>query len=150
MTLPTNILVPTDFSETAKHALDYTIALAAKLDARIHVVHVIGIPALGIPELGVALTSTMIDSLVRDNQAALDRLVDAHRSQATFGETILRTGDARETILQVANEIHADLIVIGTHGRRGISRALLGSVAEAIVRTAACPVLTVSAKAVKR
>jgi nucleotide-binding universal stress UspA family protein len=149
MTLPTNILVPTDFSETADRALDYAIALAAKLGARIHVLHVIGIPALGVPELGVALTSTMIDSLVRDNQAALDRLVDKHRSQATFGETVLRTGDARDTILQAAGEVHADLIVIGTHGRRGISRALLGSVAEAIVRTAPCPVLTVRVKASK-
>lgn len=150
MTLPTNILVPTDFSETAARALDYAIALAAKLGARIHVLHVIGIPALGIPELGVALTSTMIDSLVRDNQAALDRLVDKHRSQATFGEVVLRTGDARDSILQAADEIHADLIVIGTHGRRGISRALLGSVAEAIVRTARCPVLTVRVTASTR
>ena len=61
---------------------------------------------------------------------------------------ILRTGDPRDMILQTAKEIHADLIVIGTHGRRGISRFLLGSVAEAIVRSAPCPVLTVRAKAV--
>jgi nucleotide-binding universal stress UspA family protein len=149
MTLPTNILVPTDFSETADRALDYAIALSAPLGARIHVVHVIGIPQLGIPELGVALTSTMIESLVRDNQAALDRLVDKHRGQATFGDIVLRTGDARDMILQAANEVHADLIVIGTHGRRGLARALLGSVAEAIVRMAPCPVLTVGVKTAK-
>src|SRR5678815_589500 len=143
MTLPTSILVPTDFSETAARALDYASALAAKLGARIHVVHVIGIPALGIPELGVALTSVTIDSLVRDNQAALDRLVDSRRNQATFGDVLLRTGDPRDMILQAANEVHADLIVIGTHGRRGLARALLGSVAEEVVRTAPCPVVTV-------
>jgi nucleotide-binding universal stress UspA family protein len=149
MTLPTNILVPTDFSKTADRALDYATALAAKLGARIHVVHVIGIPALGVPELGVALTSVTIDSLVRDNQAALDRLVDSRRNQATFGDVLLRTGDPRDMILQAANEVHADLIVIGTHGRRGLARALLGSVAEEIVRTAPCPVVTVGVKAAR-
>ena len=94
------------------------------------------------------MTSTMIESLVRDGQVALDRLVDKRRGQVTFGDVVMRTGDARDMILQVAKEVHADSIVIGTHGRRGISRALLGSVAEAIVRTAPCPVLTVRAKAV--
>ncbi len=148
MTLPTNILVPTDFSETADKALDYAVALAVKLDARVHVVHAIGIPALGVPELGLAITSTMIDSLVRDGQAALDKLVDKRRGQAAFGQVVQRTGDPRDMILQAAKETHADLIVIGTHGRRGIARALLGSVAEAVVRTAPCPVLTVRAKAV--
>ena len=146
MTLPTNILVPIDFSDTAERALDYATALAGKLGARIHVLNVIAIPALGVPELGVALSSTMMDSMLRDSQAALDRLVENRRSKATFGEVMLRSGDARDMILQAAESVHADLIVIGTHGRRGVSRALLGSVAEAIVRTAHCPVLTVSAK----
>src|SRR4029079_12922761 len=115
--IATNILVPTDFSEIAERVLDYAVALAAKLDARIHVVHVIGIPALGIPEIGLAVTSTMMDSMVRGNQAALDRLVDKRRGQATFGEVMLRTGDARDTILATAEEVGADLIVMGTHGR---------------------------------
>jgi nucleotide-binding universal stress UspA family protein len=145
--LPANILVPTDFSETAERALDYAVALAAKVGARIHVLNVIGIPSFGVPELGLAVTTTMIDSLVRDNQAALDRLAEQRRGQTTFGEVMLRTGDPRDLILQAAEEVHADLIVMGTHGRRGVSRALLGSVAEMIVRTAPCPVLTVRAKA---
>ena len=148
MTLPTNILVPTDFSPTADRALDYAIALGAKLGARIHIVHVIGIPALGIPEIGLALASVTIDGLVADGQAALDRIADKHRNQATFGEVMLRTGDARDEVLQVAKEVHADLIVIGTHGRRGVAHALLGSVAETMVRMAPCPVLTVGPKGV--
>ena len=56
---------------------------------------------------------------------------------------MLRTGDARDVIIRACEEINADLIVMGTHGRRGVSRALLGSVAESIVRTAPCPVLTI-------
>lgn len=141
MSLPKTILVPTDFSEFANHALDYAIALASKLDAQVHVVNALTIPELGVPELGVALTSAMMGSMVEKNQAALDKLV-ADRPSASFA-TMLRTGDPRSVILQTAKAIDADLIVMGTHGRRGVTRALLGSIAEAIVRTAPCPVLTV-------
>jgi nucleotide-binding universal stress UspA family protein len=111
--LPKNILVPTDLSEGADHALDYACELARTLGAKVHLLNVIGIPVLGVPELGMALTSTMIDSMISD------------------------------LILQTAKDLGADLIVMGTHGRRGFTRALLGSVTESVVRSAACPVLTV-------
>jgi universal stress protein A len=143
MSLPKNILVPIDFSEHSQRALDYAIELAAKLDAKVHVLNVIGIPALGVPELGVALTAAVIDNLVKDNQAALDKLVDPRRKLASIGEVMLRTGDTRDMILQACGEVNADLVVMGTHGRRGVSRALLGSVAESVVRTAPCPVLAI-------
>ena len=141
--LPKNILVPTDLSEGAEEALDYACELANKLDATIHLVNVIGIPALGIPELGVAMTATMIDSMVTENQRAMEELAARKRSVAKVGQVLLKTGDARDQIDQAAAEVGADLIVMGTHGRRGVSRALLGSVAESVVRSAPCPVLTV-------
>jgi nucleotide-binding universal stress UspA family protein len=141
MTLPKTILVPTDFSDSAEEALDYAIALAGKLGATVHLLNVITIPALGVPELGVALTSTMMESTVRSNQGALDKLA-TRRASANL-DTILRTGDARDVIVDVAREIGADLIVMGTHGRRGVRRALLGSIAEGVLRTAPCPVLTI-------
>ncbi len=141
--LPKNILVPTDFGEGAEEALDYACELAQTFGATLHLLNVIGIPALGVPELGVALTSTVIDSIVHDNQAALDRLADAKRCKAQIGQVLLRTGDARDVINQTARELDCDLIVMGTHGRRGVSRALLGSVTETVLRTAPCPVLAV-------
>lgn len=143
--LPKNILVPTDLSEGAEEALDYACELAQMFGAKIHLVNVIGIPTLGVPELGVALTSTVIDQIISDNQAALERLAEAKRCRASIGEVILRTGDARDVINQAAKDLQCDLIVMGTHGRRGVSRALLGSVTETVVRTAPCPVLTVRA-----
>lgn len=143
MNTPTRILVPIDFSAYSEHALDYAVALAAKLDAKVHVLHVIGIPLSGVPELGLALTAGMMDQLVIDNQKALDGVVDARRASGVIGEVLLRTGDARELILRACEEVHADLLVMGTHGRRGISRAVLGSVAESVVRTAPCPVMTI-------
>jgi nucleotide-binding universal stress UspA family protein len=141
--LPKNILVPTDLSEGAEQALDYACELARTLGAKVHLLNVIGIPVLGVPELGMALTSTMIDSMISDNQKALDKLAE---QKGCTGEVVLKTGDARDLILQTATELGVDLIVMGTHGRRGVTRALLGSVTESVVRSATCPVLTVRRK----
>lgn len=140
--LPKHILVPTDLSEGAEQALDYASELAVRLGAQIHLLNVISVPALGVPELGVALTASMIDELVMSNQDAIDQLART-RCSASLGQVMVRTGDARDVINQTAKELGIDLIVMGTHGRRGISRALLGSVAENVVRTAPCAVLTV-------
>lgn len=145
-TLPRNILVPVDFSPHSEQALDYAIDLAAKLDATVHILNVIPIPALGVPELGVALTSSVIDQIVHDNQTALDKLVEARAGKAKLAEPLLRTGDARDMILHTIEEVNADLVVMATHGRRGVARALLGSVTEMVVRTSPVPVLTVRAK----
>ena len=141
--LPKNILVPVELGAEANEALDYACELARTFGATLHLLHVIGVPALGVPELGVALTSSMIDTLVRENQDALDRIADLRRGTTQIGQVLLRTGDARDLINQTATELAADLIVMATHGRRGVSRALLGSVTETVVRTAPCPVLTV-------
>jgi nucleotide-binding universal stress UspA family protein len=141
MNLPKTILVATDFSDGAEHALDYAVALADKLGAKIHLLNVIGIPALGVPELGVAITASTIESTIRNNHAELDKL--ATRRAGASIETLLRTGDARDAIVDVARDIGADLIVMGTHGRRGVRRALIGSIAEGVLRTASCPVLTI-------
>jgi nucleotide-binding universal stress UspA family protein len=145
MTLPANILVPIDFSPYSEHVVDYALELADRLDAKIHLVNVIGVPALGAPELGLAIASAALDSVVDENQRALDKLVAAHRDSGRMAGALLRTGDARDVILQTATEVEADLIVMATHGRRGLSRALLGSVAESVVRTSPIPVLTLHA-----
>ena len=140
--LPKHILVPTDLSEGAAQALAYACELARTLDAEIHLLNVVAIPALGVPELGVALTSTLIDQLVVENQKVLEELA---RTQCTarLGHVLIKAGEPRDTINRTAQELGVDLIVMGTHGRRGITRALLGSVAETVVRSAPCAVLTV-------
>ena len=135
-----NILVPTDFSVCAERALDYACPLAGKLGATIHVINAIGAV---LPEMSVAMTDQMIETIRHNNAAALDKLVAPRRALAKFGSVQVLEGDARDTILRIAKALPADLIVIGTHGRRGIRRALLGSVAEDVLRRAPCPVLTV-------
>ncbi len=140
--LPRHILVPTDLSEDAEQAIDYACELARKIGAQVHLLNVIGIPAMGVPELGLAMNTTMIDQMAGDNELAIEQLART-RCGDVRGQVLVRTGDARDVINQTAKEIGADLIVIGTHGRTGLSRALLGSTAETVVRTAPCPVLTV-------
>jgi nucleotide-binding universal stress UspA family protein len=139
----TNILVPTDFSACSEQALDYALELAGKVDAKVHLLTVIGVPTYGVPELGVGITAAKMDSLIEDSQHALGQVALSRKGVA---ETLVRAGDARDVILHTAEEVQADLIVMGTHGRRGISRALLGSVTEMIVRTSPIPVLTVRGK----
>jgi len=146
MTLPRTILVPTDFSEHADHALAYAVEIAGQLDATVHVVHAITVPVLGISEMGIAYASTMMESTTKTAQTALDGLTDRYRNKAVLGPVRMEVGDARDVIDRVAAAIGADLIVMGTHGRRGVSRILLGSVAESVVRSAPCPVLTVRGK----
>ena len=145
MTLPRTILVATDFSEHADHALAYAAELAERLDARLHLVHAISVPVLGIPEMGIAYGSMIMESTVKESQDALAALADRYRARAPVANTHLEVGDARDVIDRIAEAIGADLIVIGTHGRRGVRRMLLGSVAEAVVRSAPCPVLTIRA-----
>src|SRR5437763_6973279 len=103
--LPKTILVPTDLSPGAEEALDYACELATKLGATIHLLNVIGIPALGVPELGVAVTASVIDSLIKDNEDALNKLRDSKRCGANIGQVLLRTGDARDVINQTAKEL---------------------------------------------
>jgi nucleotide-binding universal stress UspA family protein len=136
--LAKNILVPTDFSECATRALEYACELGQTLGATIHLVHCFG-PTT--PEMNMTLTAAMIDTLRSGAMVALEGIVAAH-TDTRFGRLALVRADPRDGILETARDLGCDLIVIGTHGRRGVSRMLLGSVAEHVLRRADCPVLT--------
>jgi universal stress protein A len=135
--LPKHILVPIDFSPDAEEALDYACELAAALGAVIHLVSALG------PIGELPLSQRMIDELSVEHRRGLDQLAARRRRQAAFAPPVVAAADPRDLILATAAQIDADLIVMGTHGRRGISRLVLGSVAEDIVRRAPCPVLAV-------
>lgn len=137
---PNNILVPVDFSAYSERALDYACALAEKLGAKLHLVHAIG---AGLPELSAVLTDSVIAPLRESSKLELEKIAKARAAIATFGELMIEPGDARDGILAAAKRCAADLIIIGSHGRGGLSRLVLGSVAEDIVRRAPCPVLVV-------
>lgn len=142
MSLPRNILVPIDLEKSAAQVLDYAVALAAKLDAKLHVLHAVPWPLLG-AEIPIAVSDTAMDGIMKHEQKVFDELVAAHTASHPPASAVVKKGDARTAILAVAEELHTDLIVIGTHGRRGVSRLMLGSVAESVARAAPCPVLFV-------
>ncbi len=151
MTTFQRILVPTDFSDCSHAACDLAVKLATTYGATIELLHVDEPPAwqgFVIPELAVSMqngTSTSLHEFVQTRaRRALGHLVEKLQ-QAGVGQVQQRmaAGDASRVILEVAREDHCDLIVMGTHGRKGFERLVMGSVAERVVRQADCPVLTV-------
>jgi universal stress protein A len=136
------ILVPTDFSECARKALQYAIAFARDRDAAITLLYVIA-PNYAVGEYGGYNYATLETELRTAGEGQLADLVLNEIRGEIPADTLLRTGPPVTEITTVANEIEADLIVISTHGRTGLKHVLLGSVAEAVVRRAPCPVLVV-------
>jgi nucleotide-binding universal stress UspA family protein len=131
------ILYPTDFSPLAHHAFEVACALAQDYKARLVVLHVHK-PPVPMGELVPTEPPAYREALLRDLQAL-------RPAQPTSTEYRLEEGAVAEGIQRVANETKCDVIVLGTHGRSGLGRILLGSVAESVLREARCLVLTVKA-----
>lgn len=134
MPYASRILVPTDFGPLSALALDHAVALALLCRASIHLVHVHADgspPAQGSePRLTALVGRCCADGLVMTSQVC--------------------TGQPADTIVRVAEDRAVDLIVLGTHGRQGLAHLMLGSVAEQVVRTAPCAVLTVRGRVPER
>lgn len=134
-----NILFATDFSKQSDVALPFTLSIAHKYGSKIFAVHVLAPPPLGnFPTIEV-------------QALAAQGLREAHDSMKVFEprlgrvphEALLRKGEIWDELSGIAKEKNIDLIVLGTHGRAGVSKLLIGSVAERIFRQSTCPVLTV-------
>jgi len=140
-----NILFPTDFSQASNGALPFALALARVYDSTVVVAH--ALPPE--PHLQVVLDRVPAAD-ERPWHEAQDKLVQFTHNRA-FGEIpckiALDRGDLADVIPAMIREYAADLVVLGTHGRRGVSKIVLGSGAEKIYRSASCPVLTVGPKA---
>lgn len=137
------ILVPIDFSEASDKALDYAVDLAKRLDARVVLMHAFEIPLVGFPDGVLAATAEIAGRILTASQKALDEAIEKRKGTGVEITPLLKQADPRDAIVGTAKELGADLVVMGTHGRRGLARALIGSVAEAVVRTSSVPVLTV-------
>jgi nucleotide-binding universal stress UspA family protein len=138
------ILVAVDFTETSDKAFDFALELAAKFDAKVIAMHAFEIPVIGFPDGALVATADIAARIQEASRQGLDAAVSSRQGRGGVKiEAILREGSAHEEIRAVAEEAHVDLIVIGTHGRKGIARAILGSVAENVIRTVKTPVLTI-------
>jgi nucleotide-binding universal stress UspA family protein len=137
------VLVPVDFTDTSERALEYAVEFARKFESSLTVMHAYQIPVYGFPDGAYITAADLAAQISTAAQGRLDALVDSTKLSGVPTAGILRDGVAWEEINDVAQEIKADLIIIGTHGRRGLARALLGSVAENVIRTAKIPVLVI-------
>jgi len=142
MTPIRHILVPHDFGEPAQHAFDYATELAEKVGARVTLIHAYEVPVYGFPD-GVVLSAQMSGQIETAARTALDGVATRGKRPGVDVQVELRQGPAWSEIDDAAKKLGADLVVMGTHGRTGVARALLGSVAEKVVRTSPVPVLTV-------
>ncbi|MFO0669337.1 MAG: universal stress protein [Polyangiaceae bacterium] len=142
---PYVILVAVDFSEHARIALGAAKNLALQHPtAELHVVHVVPPPIGNVAVVGSTdMAATFTETLDRTRVELQEACTEIARGMAERVYGHVRTGRPSKEITEVANQISADMIVVGTHGRTGLSRALLGSVAEEVVRHAPCDVLTV-------
>ena len=151
MTRITRILVPTDFSETADAALDYAFGIAERFGASLQLLHVLEDPLVyeGMSgESYVAEAPAIRTAMLNDARDRLRHRAAPRESKVNIqGEVLF--GHGARAIAEYAAEHGHDLIVMGTHGRTGVAHLLLGSVAERLVRTAPCPVLTVRHPTVK-
>jgi nucleotide-binding universal stress UspA family protein len=141
-----HILVAVDFDSLSERALDYAVDLAERLGAEITVLHTYGLPVLNALDAEYIPSANEAQHKAAEGQKRLDALIAARSSRKVKMTSHLRVGAAAEEIVAQAKELGVDLVVVGTHGRGAIGRALLGSVATAVLRDAPVPVLTVRAQ----
>ncbi len=143
-----NILVPTDFSEFSRLALDYAITIAQTFKASIILIHVTPEKELdSIRQISPYLEPGRIEELLKgresEDRKRLNEFIPPEKKEGIKTEAIHRVGTPFLEIIKVAKEKEADLIVMATHGRSGLSHILFGSVAEKVVRKSTCPVLSI-------
>jgi len=139
------ILAPTDLSAASLAAVRYAARLAASLGASLHVMHVLGdsMSSAAFAEIYTALPADYFEGLERSAQETLRAcLTDQEKRQAHVVMTTQLGFPTEEILKRLGDEPRVDLVVMATHGRGGVGRLLLGSVADKIVRKAPCPVLT--------
>lgn len=144
----TKILVPVDFSPHAERAFHYAATLAHRLGAKLSLLHVVEDPFVSgawSPEIYVPNVPELLDNLIKGAEGQLATLKESAAPLGLTADATVITGRPAHAIVEHAKEGGFDLIVMGTHGRTGLSHVVMGSVAERIVRRAPCPVLTMHA-----
>ena len=137
------ILLPTDFSEFSAEARKYACALAEQFEAELHLLHVVDEVSVVAPEYGGVNWRDFLDEMQTAARQQLNSVLDPEWKAGRQVVEDVRRGTPFLEIVRYAKENDIDLIVLGTHGRSGLAHVLIGSVAERVVRSGPCPVLTV-------
>jgi nucleotide-binding universal stress UspA family protein len=138
-----HVLVPIDFSEHADRALDYAVMWCRRLKGHLTLIHVIQ----SLSEVGIDRVTTLpaahLETLERELTHHMQRYLQRVQDAGIEGDMILVHGSPVDETIDTVKARHIDLIIMGSHGRTGVSHMLLGSMAEKLVRLAPCPVLVV-------
>ena len=138
-----HILAPTDFSEYSKQAVASALELAKKFGAKLSILHVVELPPYPVEGyVPPSLTPTFLEDLERQASQELAQVVPEAESAGVEVARLVAVGSPYRKIIDMAEAEQVDLIVMATAGRTGFSRLVMGSIAERVVRTASCPVLT--------
>jgi nucleotide-binding universal stress UspA family protein len=138
------VLCPIDFSDASRAALETAVDLARRQGGSVTLLHAYPVPGYTVPDGSFVASAKMMEELADQAKRHLDEWRGIAASLGMTGvEVVTAVGEPAHEILQYAREHGTDLIVVGTHGRTGLQHALMGSVAERVVRKAPCPVLTV-------
>jgi nucleotide-binding universal stress UspA family protein len=138
-----NILCPIDYSVYSEKALKYAIEFAEKYNAKLYLMHVLDIRIYDITDPELYNVNVIDKETINKLRERLHKCISENTRKNIEVETIVIEGVPFVEIIKKAREYKVDLIVLGTHGRTGLSHAIMGSVAEKVVRKAPCPVLTI-------
>ena len=137
-------LFANDFSENSEYAFDYALTLAKKFDAKLIIIHVINEP---VDLRGFYVPHISFENLEKEIAESAEKMMEkfcrTRAKEYARLETLVISGIPNEEIIKKAEETSAGLIVLGTHGRKGLDHILFGSTAERVLRSAPCPVLSV-------
>lgn len=136
----TDILVPTDGSTASATAVEHAIDLASHYDATLHVLYVVDVTGYSALEVGADVVA---NALEEEGEDAVGDVISAAEAKDIATVSMIEHGTPHRAIIDYATAEAVDLVVMGTHGRTGVGRFLLGSVTERVVRTSPVPVLTV-------
>ncbi len=143
MQIISKILLGYDGSKAGDKALDYAISIAKSFNAKLYILHVIEEGKIAIAP-DSSMYPSLIETMERQGKDLVSRAVEKAKSSGVDAEGLLEVGaDAAETIINIANKLNVDLIIVGSRGLKGLTRFLLGSVSEKVVRYANRPVLVV-------
>lgn len=137
------ILVPTDFSENAELAVNYAIALAKQCSAKLHLLHTPVVPTYLLMDLSYSPGPEAVTRILNDAQEALDRQAQMITAAGVEHFTAIREGTVHEVIRDYAKEHDVDLVVVGTHGRTGVSKLMYGSITERVIKTVHTPIIII-------
>ena len=137
------ILVPTDFSENAQHAMEYAITLAKRCSATIHLLHAPVLPAYLLMDLSYSPGPEAVTRIMNEAREALEGQAQVVQAAGIEHFTAIRDGTVHETIRDYAVDQQIDVVVLGTHGRSGMSKLIYGSVTERVLKTAHTPIIVV-------